>query len=342
MYSAGYRYLGNSCGARVMKRKIVKNLSNVDRRGFTLIELLVVIAIIAILIALLLPAVQQAREAARRTQCKNNLKQLALACHNFHDTYSRFPAGYFGPAHTVVPAPAGFYDHQWTGIVPQLLPQLEQSVIYEKINVWKGVDRRPDPLIPGNLLPETGYFNDSQTFAVAQAKLSAVRCPSDTEAGRLGQVGLMHTYQIGTNLGSATVYSFSPANFSLGPTNYLGVAGGFGDLSNAWAPEKGIFGSRTKYNFRDVTDGTSNTLLFGEATGGPDYNYSWMSGSVMMQAYGLSTTAIQNWYQFESFHTGIIQFALADGSVRALSKNIDSETFRRLTVMQDGKPVGEF
>ena len=62
----------------------------------------------------------------------------------------------------------------------------------------------------------------------------------------------------------------------------------------------------------------------------------------MMQAYGLSNTATQNWYQFESFHTGVIQFALADGSVRALSKNIDTETFRRLTVMQDGKSVGEF
>ncbi len=325
-----------------MNRKCNKRICQRDRRGFTLIELLVVIAIIAILIALLLPAVQQAREAARRTQCKNNLKQLALACHNFHDIYGRFPAGYFGAAHTVVPAPPGFFDHQWTGIVPQLLPQLEQSVVYDKINVWKGVDRRPDPMNPANFLPETGYFNDTATFAVAQAKLSAVRCPSDTEQGKLGQVALMHTYEIGTNLGSSTVYSFNPANFTLGPSNYLGVAGGFGNLSNAWSPQKGIFGSRTKFNFRDVTDGTSNTLLFGEVTGGPDYNFSWISGGVMVQAYGLSKNATQNWFQFESFHTGIIQFALADGSVRGLSKNIDSETFRRLTVMQDGRTVGEF
>ena len=325
-----------------MNRNFVKKISHTHQRGFTLIELLVVIAIIAILIALLLPAVQQAREAARRTQCKNNLKQLGLACHNFHDIYNRFPAGYLGAAHTVVPAPSGFFDHQWTGIVPQLLPQLEQSVVYERINVWKGVDRRPDPMNPGSPLPETGYFSDNATFAVAQAKLSAVRCPSDTEVGKLGQVALLHTYEIGTNFGSATVYSFSPANFSLGPTNYLGVAGGFGNLSNAWAPEKGIFGTRTKFNFRDVTDGTSNTLLFGEVTGGSDYNFSWISGGIMMQAYGLSNTATQNWYQFESFHTGVIQFALADGSVRALSKNIDTETFRRLTVMQDGKSVGEF
>ena len=325
-----------------MNRKFVQKLGHADRRGFTLIELLVVVAIIAILIALLLPAVQQAREAARRTQCKNNLKQLGLACHNFHDIYHRFPAGYLGAAHTVVPEPSDFFDHQWTGIVPQLLPQLEQSVVYDRINVWKGVDRRPDPMNPGSLLPEIGFFSDNATFAVAQAKLSAVRCPSDTEQGTLGMVPLMHTFQIGPNFGQAKIYSFTPSNFSLGPTNYLGVAGGFGDLSNAWAPEKGIFGSRTKFNFRDVTDGTSNTLLFGEVTGGSDYNFAWISGGVMMQAYGLSNSAVQNWYQFESFHTGIIQFALAYGSVRALSKNIDTETFRRLTVMQDGRPVGEF
>ena len=331
--------------AVAMNRNFIKKSSHRDRRGFTLIELLVVIAIIAILIALLLPAVQQAREAARRTQCKNNLKQLGLACHNFHDIYSRFPAGYLGAAHTVVPDPTeplGFFDHQWTGIVPQLLPQLEQSVIYEKINVWKGVDRRPDPMNPSSLLPETGYFSDNATFAVAQAKLSAVRCPSDTEEGKFGQVALLHTFQIGTNFGKAKIYSFNPPNVSLGPSNYLGVAGGFGDLSNAWAPEKGIFGSRTKFKFRDVTDGTSNTLLLGEVTGGSDFNFSWISGGVMMQAYGLSSTPPQTWYQFESFHTGIIQFAMADGSVRALSKNIDTETFRRLTVMQDGKSIGEF
>ena len=313
-----------------------------DRRGFTLIELLVVIAIIAVLIALLLPAVQQAREAARRTQCKNNLKQLGLACHNFHDTYNRFPAGYFGHAHTVVPAPSDFEQQQWTGILPQLLPQLEQSTVYDTINVWKGVDRRPDPMNPGSLLPEIGYFADNQTFATGQAKLSVFRCPSDPEEATKGMAKIMHSYEIGASIGSVTLIYSDPPVFSLGPTNYLGVAGGLGDLSNAWASQKGIFGARTKFNMRDVTDGTSNTLMFGEATGGPEFNFPWIGCGIMPQAYGLSTSAVQNWFQFESFHTGIIQFTLADGSVRAISKNIDANTFRWLASMQDGKVVDEF
>lgn len=136
-----------------MKKHAVKVRVRPHRHGFTLIELLVVIAIIAILVALLLPAVQQAREAARRTQCKNNLKQLGLACHNFHDTENRFPAGYLGAPHTVQLQASDLSENQWTGLLPQLLPQLEHRNVYDQINVWKGVDRRPDPMNPGNLLP---------------------------------------------------------------------------------------------------------------------------------------------------------------------------------------------
>jgi len=314
-----------------------------DRAGFTLIELLVVIAVITILIALLLPAVQQAREAARRTQCKNNLKQIGLACHNFHDTYNRFPAGYFGAPHTAQLQASELAENQWTGVLPQLLPQLEQNNIYNQISIWKGVDRRPDPMNPGSLLPETAFFDDNQTFAIGQAKLSVFRCPSDTEEATKGVAPIMHTYEVGSSLGGVTIYSFDPPNVTLGPTNYLGVAGALGDLTIPFfAADKGIFGSRTKYKIRDVTDGTSNTLMFGEATGSSEFNFAWIGCGIMPEAYGLSTTSVQNWFQFESFHPGIVQFALADGSVRAISKNIDKTTFTRLAAMSDGKIVGEF
>lgn len=313
------------------------------RRGFTLIELLVVIAIISILVALLLPAVQQAREAARRTQCKNNLKQLGLACHNFHDTYNRFPAGYFGAAHTVQLVASDISENQWTGLLPQLLPQLEQSNVYSQISIWMGVDRRPDPLNPGSLLPETAFFDDNQTFAIGQAKLSVFRCPSDTEEATKGMASMMHTYQVGASLATVTLYSSDPPNYTLGPANYMGVAGAMGDLSIPYyAADKGIFGSRTKFNLRDVTDGASNTLMLGEATGGPEFNFSWIGCGIMPEAYGLSKTSVQNWYQFESFHPGMIQFTLADGSVHAISRNIDRDIFHRLAAMQDGKVVGDF
>ncbi|MFN7679409.1 MAG: DUF1559 domain-containing protein, partial [Planctomyces sp.] len=129
-------------------KKSARSLQAADRRGFTLIELLVVIAIIAILVALLLPAVQQAREAARRTQCKNNLKQIALACHNHHDVYNAMPRGCYGPDITVAwggngPLNLTFNDHQFMGVLPQLLPFIEQDNLYQQIAIWKGVDFRP-------------------------------------------------------------------------------------------------------------------------------------------------------------------------------------------------------
>ena len=309
------------------------------RRAFTLIELLVVIAIIAILIALLLPAVQQAREAARRTQCKNNLKQIALACHNFHDVYNRLPAGNFGAPHSTAAGGTGFWDHQWTGLLPQVLPQIEQPAVYDRILVWKGVDRRPNSGPPYTV--ETNYWADGTTWATGQAKLSAFQCPSDPNQGTTGVSALMHSYN-----GGMTMYYFPPPDNVLGTTNYVGMAGGLGDIDPAvsagWAARKGIFGNRTKYGFRDITDGTSNTLMIGEATGGNSFNFSGMGTGLLPQAWRFSPNATQNWYQYESFHVGVVQFAMADGSVRAISKNIDNAIYDNLAAMQDGKVIGEF
>lgn len=326
------------------------------RRGFTLIELLVVIAIIAILIALLLPAVQQAREAARRTQCKNNLKQIGLAAHNFHDVYNRFPAGKFSAPITVPlgaagPANLGFYDHQLLGILPQLLPQIEQANLYENIQVWKGVDYRPDTTVPTDYLIETPFFDDNPTWAAAQAKVPYFTCPSDTQKTSVRTPATMHYWE--TAGGGSITYSYWATEYGLGETNYMGVAGYFGEIQRhaTWAVQKGIFGSRTKHNFRDVTDGTSNTLLFGEVTGDVtvpaggtttwnDLNWRWINSGSMLTAWGISSKT--NGYRFASMHPGVIQFALADGSVRAISENIDATTFHRLGSMADGNVIGEF
>ncbi|MEJ7593104.1 MAG: DUF1559 domain-containing protein [Planctomycetaceae bacterium] len=317
------------------------------RRGFTLIELLVVIAIIAILIALLLPAVQQAREAARRTQCKNNMKQIALAVHNFHDVYNRFPAGYFGSPQD---ADINYTGQQWLGLFPQILPQMEQPALYEQIRVWKGVDRRPDPATPGALIAERNWWDDGVgdiTWTAAQAKLSALRCPSDIESAKSGIMIALHAYSLPATPNTLNLSAgyFGPPDNVSGTTSYLGVAGGGSNVAGGWAYRKGIFGSRTKFGFRDVTDGTSNTLLIGEAPAGPDYQYAWMGGGYMPDAWGFSKAAPfeGDWYQFGSYHTGVVQFALADGSVRAISTNIDfRNVFRWLSAMSDGRVIGEF
>jgi prepilin-type N-terminal cleavage/methylation domain-containing protein len=326
-------------------RRYVACSPSADRKAFTLIELLVVIAIIAILVALLLPAVQQAREAARRTQCKNNLKQIVLAAHNHHDVHNRFPIGHYGPPATVPwggtgPANLGFFDHQWMSILPQLLPFMEQDNLFNQIAIWKGVDHRPDPASAGQFMRETVWWSDADTNQLAQYKLGAFLCPSDPQKTRPSPPYCPVLLHLDTR-GYMTVGGFgSERNY--GFTNYLGVAGYFGDaLSSRW---KGAFGARNiQTRFRDITDGTSNTLLFGEATGGDFLNWRWMAGSAFPTAWGFSKNATQNWWQYESFHTGVVQFALADGSVRAISKNIDNNLYRlRLAAIGDGEVVGEF
>ena len=141
------------------------------RRGFTLIELLVVIAIIAILIALLLPAVQQAREAARRTQCKNNLKQIGLALHNYHDTHNQFPASCVNPGSYLANAggfvPAGMIRNH-TGYL-FLLPMLEQSNLYNQINFS----------LPTGKADWNGVGGGGEQAVLAKVKIPAFECPSD-------------------------------------------------------------------------------------------------------------------------------------------------------------------
>ncbi len=335
-------------------KKFTRSSQAANRRGFTLIELLVVIAIIAILVALLLPAVQQAREAARRTQCKNNLKQLALAAHNHHDVYNRLPAGSRGPDITVAYGGAGplnltWNNHTHMGIMQQLLPFIEQDNLYKQITVYKGVEFQ-NGTSPNTYLPETVYFNDATTWNLARYTIPAFLCPSDPQKSTSGNTpSRMHFWETSTG-GSFTIGLFGGEQ-GTGATNYMGVAGFLGNIERwaSWRQYRGCFGTRDfKVNFRDITDGTSNTFLFGEITGGDAYNWRWMMAGGMPAAWGLNNTTTQNWYQFESFHTGIVQFAMADGAVRSISKNINGgngalgQTFMNLAAMGDGNVLGEF
>jgi prepilin-type N-terminal cleavage/methylation domain-containing protein/prepilin-type processing-associated H-X9-DG protein len=212
------------------------------RRGFTLIELLVVIAIIAVLIALLLPAVQAAREAARRSQCVNNLKQIGLALHNYHEQINTFP---MGSGSGVLTPPATYQAKECWSIHAAILPQLEQTAIYNAINFNFSCDSQGYP---------TAYPNYTVFF---QAQVKTFLCPSDPFA-----------WSVANDNTSANNCYFG----SIGATTDILGGGGTNtntatpNLSNV--PTTGLFAFQQSKSISAVTDGTSNSVAFAESTVG--------------------------------------------------------------------------
>ncbi len=325
-------------------------------RGFTLVELLVVIAIIGILIALLLPAVQAAREAARRSQCSNNLKQLGLALQNYHDTFKSFP-----PAWVISRGGAATpndYPHWGWGAL--LLPFIEQQAMHDGLNVG------PSHVIDAASVPAT--------LALLQTPLSGYRCPSDTGPE--------------LNVGRAQS-GIEPAT-----SNYVGAMRSYS--GNVTVPhnnnenrERGIFVENKGTKIRDILDGTSNTISVGErrwqfkATNGSqrqaraaliigvrrrNNNPGWHRGDqIGIGRTRLNFNAPNNSRArrgFSSKHPGGSQFAFADGSSHFISETIEfgpdgstadqwtdndggagrvvDTVYERLIAIQDGNPVGEF
>ncbi len=329
-----------------------------SRRGFTLVELLVVIAIIGILVALLLPAIQAAREAARRTQCTNNLKQIAIAAHNFHDTYNVFPPGSLAMRVGANPPATVAYD-QGIGVFPFLLPFMELQGVRDQITV--GLDVKFTTTDTGRPV-NTVFFGSTfagesptyQTWAAAQNKIGAFLCPSAPGGNPNGGVAISHvTYGCGAGCGTMTMWFYGPPVPDLGLTHYLACAGGMGRINDSgWDAWEGLFHNRSTTKMRDAVDGTSNTLMFGEHPGGYDannalqYSVSWMGAGPMPTAWGLRPPGNQArniWYQFGSFHPGTVLFALADGAVRQISVDVTDEAgkryFRGISAMRDGNPI---
>ena len=332
------------------------------RSGFTLIELLVVIAIIGVLIGLLLPAVQKVREAANRMKCSNNLKQIGLAVHNYHDTYQYLPVSYI--------------RQDWPTFAVFLMPFLEQQNAYQLWNPQlryydqanMGVAGDPTRVnfpvyfCPSRRAPEGFSIENPGTDKDVPSNFTG----NPHRPGGLGDYAASHGTDVGTLDGNGAL-SIGIVQAAIQPNG------------TAWTNLTQLFlaplGTKiTQYSSQTsialITDGTSNTILIGEKYVRPDMRwgknedrsiYNGQFARVFRRACGtptatptaapfplvtdlndswiLTTPVRETFQRFGSWHPGVCQFVFCDGSVRAVSNNTDNVTLGRLAERADGMPI---
>jgi prepilin-type N-terminal cleavage/methylation domain-containing protein len=346
----------------------MRNVRNC-KKGFTLIELLVVIAIIAILIALLLPAVQQAREAARRTQCKNNMRQIGLAFHNYHDTHRRFPQ----PAVVGITVSTGLNVRSGSSWCTMLLPYIEQSNVYALYNSSLSPFNPANAaavatIIPGFMCPSVPRSNSTYTNTIPAGTVLAAGYPGTNPALTMTGGVLDYDTLDGVRSTFATVaYTGQPAP---------GDRAGWGTWSLVISDVPSLSSGGSGGNLRDITDGTSNTILVGETcsrtalyrkgkliptsdpfaaaqamTGSGTWadifkGDTWISG-VLYDGAGSDGPCAVNCSNARtaglySWHTGGATVTLADGSARFISENVAAYTLASLITRAGGEVPGEF
>lgn len=282
------------------------------RNGFTLIELLVVIAIIGVLVALIMPAVQQAREAARRTQCINNLKQLGLAAQQYHDAYNSFPAGWYCSTQDPNCMPQIAFYYMWGGM-PGLLPRLDNAPLYNEMNFY------------------TNPFDPSNTTSMSRT-MDVFVCPSNRKA-----LPIANTNGNGTN-------------WLMGPCDYRGnMAAGFipgcVDSNNTGICNiynNGITYQNSTTSIADITDGTTNTVLYGESLQG--FWADPRSCCVRTTQFRKINQPIvfngQNFYTYwMSKHPGLVNFGFCDGTVRTITNQINPIVLVKMMTRNGGEAI---
>ncbi len=327
-----------------------------SRAGFTLVELLVVIAIIGILVALLLPAIQAAREAARRSSCSNNLKQLALALHNYHDTHKVFPSSTFAWKACSPTIGSTTYEASnptlnasgWTAV----LPFVEQAAIQGEYNssycASAAVYENPNPLVGDPIVNGNG--------AVVAQEVPVFICPSDPNDHFMTKNDQYCTIKLGSTLrGARTNYDFS--------TNCHYACNYWKSLSRV---NRNMFGENSDTKLSHVTDGTSNSFMLGETTlevingfgnawgyrgwlmNGVDATCLQQPGNRGINSWDRGPTRptripgqLGSWNWTGSSHPGGCHFAYADGGIKFLSEDTDWTTLVRLSRIADGEVVPE-
>jgi len=289
-------------------------------RGFTLVELLVVIAIIGVLVALLLPAIQAAREAARAASCKNHLKQLGLALHQYHDAHGCLPPGWLANQ------PAGTPGWGWT---TGLLPYLEQASLSD------------------NLIQRHLPIAHASNRQARETPLAVLFCSSDpkprVDTIFTGGAGFEGESEFGKHIETGQ------ALFRIARTNYVGVFG-VSEIEDAPAAGEGVFYFCSRTRFAEITDGLSNTVLIGERSAKLG-NSLWAgvvpgANAAMARVVGIAdhtpNDAHHHFDDFTSHHPGGVQFLFGDGSIQRINDQIDIEVYQGLSTRAGGESSGNF
>ena len=313
--------------------------------GFTLVELLVVIAIIGTLVGLLLPAVQSARETARRTACSNNIRQLGLALHHSHDHASRFPAGWIAASATGASSSPADEQPGW-GWASQLLPQIEQGNLHDRIDFRK-------PLFSATAA-------DDVHREIRETVIATLSCPSDirgpTESAGLFAVGA------DDGLEEHDEHQEEPEHHGFHPVdggdlatlcmaakgNYVGMYGWQHEVEEEPAAGDGIFFRNSRIGFKDISDGSSKTILIGERSSRLGCS-TWtgvIAGAEAMRARVVGAgdhvpNTSTHFDDFSSGHSRGVQFVYADASTHFLADSIDEAVYHALSTRAGGEAVSE-